>query len=97
MRVALALCLMLAACDSHSPQLGRAEPTKLTRGGYEITVWRAGDRVEAIRHGFARRADKPHLRATLMRAMRDATGCDLRENSVEGDIGVLRGRLSCPD
>lgn len=95
MRILLVLLLALAACDSPSPMLGRAEPTRLTRDGYDITVWRSGDRVEAIRHGFARRADKPILRATLMQAMRDATGCALRKDSVEGDIGVLRARLEC--
>lgn len=90
-----ALPLVLLACDSPSPLMGRADPTRLTRDGYDITVWRADDRVEAIRHGFARHADKPHLRATLMQAMRDATGCALRKDSVEGDIGVLRARLDC--
>lgn len=88
---------VLVACDSPSPLLGQAEPMRLQRGGYDITVWRAGDDVEAIRHGMARRADKPQLRAVLMQAMQDATGCDLRENSVEGDIGVLRARLSCDE
>jgi len=89
------ILLLLAACDSPSPYLGQAEPTRLQRGGYDITVWRADDRVEAIRHGMARRDDMPQLRGVLMQAMRDATGCALRENSVEGDIGVLRARLDC--
>jgi len=44
---------------------------------------------------MARRDDMPQLRGVLMQAMRDATGCALRENSVEGDIGVLRARLDC--
>lgn len=91
----LACVVALAACDSPSPLLGAAEPVRLTRGGYDITVWRADDRVEAIRHGFAKRADKGQLRETLMQAMRDATGCALRPDSVEGDIGVLRARLDC--
>lgn len=95
MRFACAVILMLAACDSPSPQFARATPTMLTRGGYDITVRQADGRVEAVRHGWARQADKPHLRALLMQAMRDVTGCDLRENSVQGDIGVLRARVSC--
>lgn len=95
MRILLALILTLAACDSPSPVLGRAEPTRLTGDGYQITVWRTGDRVEVIRHGFAKPADKPTLRATLVQAMRDATGCEPRKDSIEGDIGVLRARLDC--
>lgn len=94
-RLLLAFAVALAACDSPSPFLGPADPVRLTRGGYDITVWRAKDRVEAIRHGFAKPADKAYLRATLMQAMRDATGCTLRPDSVEGDIGVLRARLDC--
>lgn len=95
MRIVLILLLALAACDSPSPLLGSAEPTRLHRAGYDITVWRSDDRVEAIRHGMARRADMPRLRTVLMQAMRDATGCALRDGSVEGDIGVLRARLDC--
>jgi hypothetical protein len=91
----LAVLFALAACDSPSPTLGAAQPTRLHMDGYDITVWRADDRVEAIRHGFARRADKGRLRATLVRAMKQATGCALRDNSVEGDIGVLRAKLDC--
>lgn len=97
MRYALIFVVALAGCDSPSPRLGAAEPTRLSRGGYDITVWRSGDRVEAIRHGIVRRADMPTLRATLVQAMRDATGCAVREDSVDGDIGVLRARLSCKD
>lgn len=95
MRGVLVFAFVLAACDSPSPTLGRAVPIHLSRDGYDITVWRSGNRVEAIRHGMARRADMPHLRATLVQAMRDATGCAVRAATVEGDIGVLRARIAC--
>jgi hypothetical protein len=95
MRLCVLAFLILAGCDSPSPMLGRAEPTRLTVDGHDITVWRSDDRVEAIRHGFARRSEMSGLRATLMQAMRQATGCDLRKDSVEGDIGVLRAKLDC--
>lgn len=95
MRGVLVSLFLLAACDSPSPQMGAAVPTHLSRGGYDITVWRSGNRVEAIRHGMARRADMPYLRATLVQAMRDATGCAVRPATVEGDIGVLRARIDC--
>lgn len=95
MHLLILALLVLAGCDSPSPQLGRAEPTRLNVDGHDITVWRAGDRVEAIRHGFVRRGDMAGLRSTLEQAMRDATGCDLHKNSIEGDIGVLRARLDC--
>lgn len=91
----LAALLALAACDSPSPMLGRAAPTRLSVDGHDITVWRAKDRVEAIRHGFVRRGDMAGLRAVLMQAIRDATNCELQKDSVEGDIGVLRARLDC--
>lgn len=95
MRVFYGLLFVLAACDSPSPQLGRAEPTRIVRDGYALTVWRSGDQVEVIRHGYAPRADLPKLRGVLLQAMRDTTGCDLQASSVNGDAGVLRARLDC--
>jgi hypothetical protein len=95
MPIFLVAFLALSACDSPSPMLGRADPTRLSVDGYDITVWRSSDRVEAIRHGFVRRGDMAGLRAVLVQAMRNATNCELQEDSIEGDIGVLRARLDC--
>ncbi len=97
MRLSCALILagLIGACDSPSPGLQGAVPTRLEMGGYRITVWRADDRVEAIRHGYAPRRDRQGLRATLADAMRRATGCTLRDGSIAGDSGVLRAKLDC--
>ena len=63
--------------------------------GYEMTLWRAGDRVEVIRHGYAPRADQPRLRPAMAHAIPGLTGCAISPGSLEGDSGVLRARLDC--
>lgn len=68
---------------------------KFAAEGYEMTLWRAGDRVEVIRHGYAPRADQPRLRPAMARAIPELTGCAIYPGSLEGDSGVLRARLDC--
>ena len=92
----LALFLTLAACDSPSPQMRGAQPLALHVAGHDMTLWRAGDRVELIRHGYANRRAQAGLRPAMAQAIVTATGCALRPNTLEGDTGVLRATLNCP-
>ncbi|MCC5962680.1 MAG: hypothetical protein JJU09_06090 [Rhodobacteraceae bacterium] len=94
-RLAPALCLILAACDSPSPMMQGATHHETEIGDYRITVWQQAEQVEIIRHGMARRADQPQLRAMMVQAAQQTTGCHLRPDSIEGDTGVLRARLDC--
>jgi hypothetical protein len=93
--IALFLVLTLGACDQPSPHLWGAQGTRAQAGGYAVTVWRRGDRVEVIRHGYAPRADQPALRPAMAQAIVDVTGCAVRPNSLEGDTGVLRAAIDC--
>lgn len=87
--------LVLVACDSPSPWISGGVPTAFVAEGYDMTLWRAGDRVEVIRHGYAPRADQPRLRPAMARAIPELTGCTISPGSLEGDSGVLRARLDC--
>ncbi len=96
MHIALIMLLaLIAACASPSPSMRGGEVMAATAGDYRLTIWRKGNRVEIIRHGYARRADQTGLRTKMAVAAETATGCALRPGSIEGDSGVLRARLDC--
>ena len=60
-------------------------------------LWRAGDRVDSdLAMEWRGMRISPQLRGRVDAGHgRMPRRCELRENSVEGDIGVLRARLSC--
>jgi hypothetical protein len=95
MRWTLLLPLVLLACNRPSPGMVGAVSVQGQAAGYDVTLWRAGDRVEIIRHGYAPRADQPALRPAMADAIVTLTGCQIRKDSLEGDSGVLRAQLSC--
>lgn len=90
----LALCVLLG-CDSPSPGMSRGAQSEVFIDGTRFTVWRQDDKVEVIRHGFARRGDQSRLKDLMAQAAQTASGCPLRAHSIEGDTGVLRARLVC--
>ena len=96
MRRLIALALCLAACDSPSPQMRGAQATHFVAEGHAMTLWRDGNSVEVIRHGYAPRSVQPRLRPAMAQAMTDLTGCTIRKGTLEGDTGVLRAKLNCP-
>ena len=89
------LGLALSACDSPSPWLSAGTRHAVTLQGVDFTVWQDGNRVEVIRHGFVRPRDQNRIRPLMQDAARQATGCDLRPGTAEGDTGVLRAQLNC--
>ncbi|TVP70042.1 MAG: hypothetical protein EA339_13730 [Rhodobacteraceae bacterium] len=89
------MAFALGACDSPSPWMASGTRHALTVQGVDFTVWQHGYRVEIIRHGFVRPQDQSRIRPLMQDAARQATGCDLRPGTVEGDTGVLRAQLDC--
>ena len=88
--------VFLAACGaSPAPQFFGAERTEVTRDGRDYVVFRKGDRVEVIRLGHARNGDHAEIRATMIALIPEVTGCALRETTLQGDSGEMRGRLTC--
>ena len=63
--------------------------------GVNFTIWQQADRIEVIRHGFARQGDHARLKGLMVQAAEAATHCSLRGDSIEGDTGVMRARLAC--
>lgn len=89
--------LSLAACGaSPAPEFFGATRTDVVVSGRSYTVFQKGDRVEVIRLGRARRGEHQAIRATMIALIPQVTGCRMRESSLQGDSGEMRGSLSCP-
>jgi hypothetical protein len=93
---ALIPLILLAACGAQpAPEFFGATRTDVTRDGRSYTVFQKGNRVEIIRLGPARRGEHQAIRATMIALIPQVTGCKLRESSLTGDSGEMRGTLTC--
>lgn len=91
------LPLALAACGvSPAPEFLGATRSDVTVNGREYTVLQKGERVEVIRLGYAARGDHQEIRATMIELVPQVTGCRLRDSTLTGDSGEMRGSLDCP-
>lgn len=88
---------VLAACGaSPAPEFMGATRTDVTVSGRNYTVFQKGERVEVIRLGYAARGEHQAIRATMIELIPRVTGCKLREATLTGDSGEMRGSLDCP-
>jgi hypothetical protein len=91
------LVLLLSACGaSPAPEFMGAERTEVTVSGRDYVIFQKGERVEVIRLGYARRGEHQEIRATMIELIPTVTGCKLRDSTLQGDSGEMRGSLSCP-
>ena len=94
---ALIPLLFLAACGaSPAPDFLGATRSDVTLNGRAYTVFQKGERVEIIRLGHAKRGEHQAIRATMIELIPRVTGCKLRESTLTGDSGEMRGSLDCP-
>jgi hypothetical protein len=90
--------MFVAACGaSPAVEFMGATRTDVTRDGRSYTVFQKGERVEVIRLGYAKRGEHQAIRATMIALIPQVTDCKLRETSLTGDSGEMRGSLTCPD
>ncbi|WP_374397697.1 hypothetical protein [Tabrizicola sp.] len=89
--------LFLAACGaSPAPEFLGATRTDVNLDGRDYTVFQKGERVEVIRLGYAHRGEHQEIRATMIELIPRVTGCKLRDSTLTGDSGEMRGSLDCP-
>jgi hypothetical protein len=89
--------IFLAACGaSPAPEFFGAARTDVNLNGRDYTVFQKGERVEVIRLGYATRGEHQEIRATMIELIPRVTGCRLREDTLQGDSGEMRGSLDCP-
>ena len=95
--IPLILLIFLAACGaSPAPEFFGATRTDVNLNGRDYTVFQKGERVEVIRLGYAKRGEHQEIRATMIELIPRVTGCKLRESTLTGDSGEMRGSVSCP-
>jgi hypothetical protein len=92
----LIFLLLLAACASPAPEFLGATRTDITVNGRDYVVFQKNERVEVIRLGYATRGEHQEIRATMIELIPVVTGCKLRDSSLQGDSGEMRGTLNCP-
>ncbi|WP_431300627.1 hypothetical protein [Tabrizicola sp. BL-A-41-H6] len=90
------LALLLSACASPAPEFFGATRTEVSRDGRQYVVLQKDERVEVIRLGYAVRGDHQAIRATMIELIPAVTGCTLRDATLQGDSGEMRGSLNCP-
>jgi hypothetical protein len=96
-RILLIPLVFLAACGaSPHPEFFGATRTDVNLNGRDYTVFQKGERVEVIRLGYATRGEHQDIRATMIELIPRVTGCKLRESTLQGDSGEMRGSLDCP-
>ena len=92
----LVLLLLLCACGAQpTPAMFGAERHEAVRDGRRYVLYRKGDRVEVIRMGFAAPGEHQGIRAQMIALIPELTGCRLREASLQGDSGEMRGFVTC--
>lgn len=95
-RLCLAPLLLIAACGaSPAPEFFGATRHEVQIDGRSFTVLRKENRVEVIRLGYARPAERAAIPEQMLRAVATATGCTPVEASFQGDSGERRGRIRC--
>lgn len=92
------LLLSLSACGaSPAPEFMNAEKVETTRDGHKFAVYHTENRVQVVRLGYATSGEHANIRASMIILASEVTGCQLDETSVQGDSGVMRGSIICPN
>lgn len=93
----LPVMMALAACNTPGPGFRGLPPVRVTVGPSTFDVRRQGDLVELIRVTpeavFTLRDLAPRAAA----AVRQATGCALIPESLQGEATLMQGRIACAD
>ncbi|WP_146632871.1 hypothetical protein [Nioella sediminis] len=89
------LLALLAACDSPAPAMMGADATRMTVEGVDFTVRVRGSRVEAIRTNMMPNPSIGSVYPRAVQAMEEVSGCRVIEDSLRGDVAVMRADLDC--
>ena len=89
--------LILTGCGAQpTPLMIGSQRVDVTRDGRQYTVFYTEKAVEVIRLGYAVGGQHQAIRATMIALIPEVTGCKLRDSSLTGDSGEMRGAITCP-
>lgn len=89
------LALALSACASPSPRMMAGEHHKTVVSGTAFTVFRKGDEVEVYRTTPEMLPRLSDVFAKAEIAIRQTTGCAVRNGSLVGDAALMTAILDC--
>lgn len=90
--------MLLCACGAQpAPVMIGAQRADVIVAGRSYAVFWTDRMVEVIRLGWAAPGEHQAIRATMTDLAASTTGCRLTEQSLTGDSGEMRGRITCPD
>jgi hypothetical protein len=92
----LLLPALLCACATAAPEFFGATRTEVTVSGRDYVVFQKEERVSVLRLGRARNGEHQAIRGTMIALIPVVTGCKLRDSTLQGDSGEMRGSLQCP-
>lgn len=87
--------LLLSACASPSPEFAGTTPTVVELDGATYSIFRRGSEVEVIRTGFVSPQALSSIQPTMLRLVRETTGCEVVEGSLTGDPALSRMKVDC--
>lgn len=93
MRYTAAFLLLLAACNTPSPEFKGIAPTRVTVDGSTFDVRVNGSGAEALRVNVEYAPRFGPIRDRAARAMAQVSGCEVRK--VTGDQALAFGTLKC--
>ena len=93
--VALLTSVVLAACDSPSPDFAGLAPSEVQVGSSTFSVRFTQDKVEAIRTNSESLSSLNGISVRAAQAMEIASGCEVIPGTFEGDAAVTRAALDC--
>jgi hypothetical protein len=89
------LLVLLAACDSPAPAMMGTDSTRITIDAVEFSIRIRGDRAEAIRTNMMPNPSIGAVYPRAVQAMEEVSGCRVIEDSLRGDVAVMRADLDC--
>ena len=95
MRGFVLVAKLLSACASPSPQYLTAPRQTISVQGWDMDVFRRGDRAQIIRTNTAWGASKQDMQIRGIIAVEEITGCRVDRRSPTGDAVILNVKLIC--
>lgn len=89
------LLALLTACDGPAPAMMGTDATRITIDAVEFSIRIRGDRAEAIRTNMMPNPSIGAVYPRAMQAMEAVSGCRVIEDSLRGDVAVMRADLDC--
>ncbi len=88
-------CLALSACDSPSIAFMGAFNTVVMIENSTFSVHRREDKVEVYRTSFEMLPPREQVLQRAKLAIMQATGCEVKNGSLQGDQALIKASLAC--